>query len=131
MSEEGKTLVCPNCKTPNPPPAQLCSKCGKPLRQPRIQLDLHTKLTLFFSLGGILTGIICGPLSGRMSLLSLAILVFGFYLCYKLSPKLLKFEASQFPGGWSGSNVFKKYFEVFFFLWLVFWILVYTDLLRL
>jgi hypothetical protein len=96
-----------------------------------MSLDLQTKLGILFAVGGVAAGVLSGPLPGRFAALSLLVLGFLFYLCYRLAPKILKFQASQLPGGWSGAAAFKKYFDVFFFLWLVFWILTYTDLLRL
>ena len=92
--------------------------------------NLQTKLEVFFALAGIVAGIVCAPLSGRLAPLSLLVLFCLFYLCHRLAPKILKFEPSQLSGGWSMRVAF-KYFDVFFFLWLVFWILAYTDLLRL
>jgi hypothetical protein len=96
-----------------------------------MSLDLQAKLGIFFAVGGIIAGLICAPLSGRLALVSLLVLFFSFYVCYRFAPKILKFQASQVTGGWSIGTAFKKYFDLFFFLWLVFWILSYTDLLRL
>jgi hypothetical protein len=94
-------------------------------------LDLETKLGILFAVGGLVAGVLCGPLSGSFAALSLLVLAFLFYLCYRLAPKILKFQASQLPGGWSGKVALKRYFDMFFLLWLVFWVLAHTDLLRL
>ena len=95
-----------------------------------MSLDTQTKLGILFSVGGIIAGVLSGALSGSVAILSLFVLVFVFYLCYKIAPRVLKFEVSQVAGGWSGRTAL-KYFDLYFFFWLVFWVLAYTDFLRL
>lgn len=94
-------------------------------------VDLRAKIHFFFSVGGIVSGVFSAFASMVSSALAPLILFLLFFLWYKISPKVVGFDPSHVEGGWSTSLVFKRYFWIFFIMWLVFWVLAYTDIVRL
>ncbi len=94
-------------------------------------LKLEQRIVVFFTLVGMAAGLVSVPLTGKLALAALFLSILIFYLSYRLAPRLLRFDPSQVEGGWSGRSVLSKYWDVYFFMWFVFWVLAYTDYLRL
>ena len=88
-------------------------------------MEMMTKLTLLYVLGGLIIGVICG-LFVRGGWHGLVLAILGYLAMYKSAPRLLGIVEHQFPGG--RRRIATSGILPFFLFWLILWIAVYTYL---
>lgn len=86
-------------------------------------MELKSKLTLLYVLGGLVVGAISGFFI-RGGWHGLLVAIVCFLAIYKSAPRVLKIAEHQFPGGRRG--VLTSGILPFFLVWLIVWIGVYT-----
>jgi len=104
----------------------------------KVQALSEARLTVFFALTGVLTGIISAAISLTFgtgaSTVCLLLAIFLFYISYKLASNE-KFRTRYLTCMLEQSEVKKKIkvwmtgFWPFFILWLIVWIMIYSSVL--
>lgn len=86
-------------------------------------MDVRARVVALFIGAGGLAGILSGVVRNGWAAAFLAFLF--FYLAYRLAPRILRFQTSEFPP----KKVVGKGFFPHFTVWLIVWIAVYNQLL--
>jgi uncharacterized membrane protein YfcA len=93
------------------------------------QMEIESKLALFFAAFGAIAGCVSAPISATRQSAWLALLVafFLFYVSYKVAPRALKIAQEQTPV--APRKIATTGLGSFFIMWFILWIMVYTLIL--